>query len=422
MDSASSSVSAMSLSSPITDPKAHLIFTAFLAEIGLDKTLAIVAPFTKFFEKCDSRSQECVDSKVKNLYKILDVGTVNSLFSVYRELPQTSANGKILILASKTADPQYFLMKVPVGLSRATDSLSYEYYNGLVINTLKELTPCFVATYGRIACGIDPSPGAVCGAGAVVSHNIVEYIPNAITFKQYISSGASPERVWSVLMVLLWSLQIAQDSIEFVHNDLHLNNVLLRQLDKPAVYKLEYNHKKYTVELDSEVYIIDYGRARVTDAVGLLWLSDTESRKEYTTLSDFQKDLETRTEFPVKDVLSVEGYVYSAYNKKIHGYANAEDVLKEYYYNGPEGVVRHWYSFSTFNSVVDHYRLVRSVCKLMWDTDAFKTVDARLARSFPWCIPEYFTLPSVYKSLDGKNESPIDVLMYLYKIRKTFVV
>lgn len=93
---------------------------------------------------------------------------------------------------------------------------------------------------------------------------ISEYI-KGVTFLEYINSNEfSFKNYFSILIQISLSLQIAQNSIGFIHWDLTPWNIMIKKLKKEQIihYVDSYN-KVYRIKTDIMPIIIDYGKSHV---------------------------------------------------------------------------------------------------------------------------------------------------------------
>jgi hypothetical protein len=73
------------------------------------------------------------------------------------------------------------------------------------------------------------------------------------------------EEIQSILFQILYTLYHAQKSMEFMHNDLHFKNVLIKNLPKDVKQTVFYvNDKKFVSKLPFIIKITDFGLSRIT--------------------------------------------------------------------------------------------------------------------------------------------------------------
>lgn len=250
----------------------------------------------------------------------------DQLFDIVKILPIDSANGMVFLirlkqLYAKDVNNAIVLVKVALELEEdEADSLSYEYYIGKTLNNLRKdtKTPCFSLVYGKLVCGFDLSIDPnylrnvkICDANHKEKvHLLYEYIRNVNT-KRTISLGsyihqlinvrtpddlAKIERnVINILIMILYSLQVAYDTMNFVHYDLHLGNVLIVELDTPERVDINYKGEKMTIVTNVIPYIIDYGRCHINDKYVIPdqdgKFHDIETDTKHKSFSEYKESL-----------------------------------------------------------------------------------------------------------------------------------
>lgn len=159
--------------------------------------------------------------------------------------------------------------------------LPHQYFVGMIINRLKEVIPNFMYTYGM---AYTPLPIA---NPPLLSHYYYEVFINNVThstqtmlflesingtnIRDHLDGFAALcdekvqrvkiEEVKGFIMQVLYSLEIAQSRYRFVHNDLHLENVLIsRHYDEPhpIIYHRPNGKTRYLLT-STIAMIIDYG-------------------------------------------------------------------------------------------------------------------------------------------------------------------
>jgi len=248
-------------------------------------------------------------------------GFSKKIFKIKDVLPISSVNGLVMVIETKSKKPiidNQLLVKIP--LSDESDSVTYEYYVGEVLNTLRinRLTDNFALVYGLIIqCGFNTDTlkylkkkhasvetikeqrgGMIItksSSAATIKENepkidlcddefpnkphiIYEYIRNldtnkTETFDKYIDrlTGKLTEsqrdeielNIINLTIMIMYSLQVAQDIFDFTHYDLHTGNILVIELGKPEPVNIIYRGKNLTIMTTVIPHIIDYGKAYV---------------------------------------------------------------------------------------------------------------------------------------------------------------
>jgi len=291
-----------------------------------------------------SRTSDTV--KYLEMFKIFEKNPelYDRFFKITKVLPIDSANGRIFLISLKK-DPlkdnimdNELLVKIPLGDSSvdSVDSVCYEYYVGLALNNLRinHRTNHFALVYGKVFCGFDNridldmdlSNIKLCDSASEKKiHLVYEYIRNTstkgvYTFKRYIQllrsdkySEAQKLKIEGdlikLLIILMYTLQVAQDNLEFTHYDLHMSNVLVVQLNRPEKVRIKYNNKEIFIVTDVIPHIIDYGRSYVNpeyvkgDDNGTLNFSgqgtftDIQLNKKFSTFTEYQETLFKKTDW-----------------------------------------------------------------------------------------------------------------------------
>lgn len=176
------------------------------------------------------------------------------------------ANGRVF---STDRQPQIFAIKNSHTFGdgdenkEENDALEYEAFVGFAINSLRNIVPNFVHTYGIVSCpGQESQHPSICTIMGKSKNNlIIEYVNNR---KNLFDASLTYEDRVCIILQLLNALKVANDEIGFVHYDLHDDNVILTELSEEIYIPLylpngdtKYMRTKYLLK------IIDYGLARI---------------------------------------------------------------------------------------------------------------------------------------------------------------
>ena len=289
------------------------------------------------------------------LFKLFEETPIfyNEFFNISKVLGVHSANGRTFIIDLKSdnkVENSELIVKIPLGDG---DSLSYEYYIGATLNKLREegLSPIFSLLYGRVMCGVNrifeqkksnriefvDIPKELLDNGTIKMcdsifdnnkrmHLIYEYIRNVDTFKN-VSFADYIDRLYlvnnkdelydlerniiNILIIVMYSLQVAYDRLGFTHYDLHPGNIILIESENPVKFIIRYG--KQHIEIVSRIIpsIIDYGRCYVTPnqvaPENSGFYIDIEKGKQYSNFGKYQTDLFEN--FIVNDLSSRRGDV-----------------------------------------------------------------------------------------------------------------
>ena len=326
------------------------------------------------------------------------------LFKIKSVLPISSVNGIIIVIetrSKKNIIDNQLLVKIPQNL-QYTDSVTYEWYIGQVVNSLRvnKWSDNFALVYGLINCNFNSdityymtniaklkkqygdtetwsdrltiktkleiekakldlhimSKNHLCEGDSPKPHIIYEYLRNIKTNKTetleaYIKRLSNPDlnleqkknielNIVKIMIMLMYSLQVAQDHLDFVHYDLHLGNVLVIELERPETVSITYEDKKFTFMSNAIPYIIDYGRSYVNpktagEIIGSSAYSDTQlSSRIFKSFKSYQSALFKNQYFPGKltdkNILEFNEKIFN----KITLLLMREGVGSELYYYG----------------------------------------------------------------------------------------
>lgn len=158
--------------------------------------------------------------------------------------------------------------------------LLFEYYIGYnFINKLREKTPNFMYTYGIFMCNQILEKQSIFSNNMVLSKNFCKsnmkkniYVLfekiDGVTLHEYIQKITKEEEfdnIVNYILQIILSLDIAQKEGEYVHNDLHTNNVMVRNIPKSFTHKYIIGQNKYSMNIDKIATIIDYGMNRYVE-------------------------------------------------------------------------------------------------------------------------------------------------------------
>jgi len=290
------------------------------------------------------------------------------LFKIKSVLPISSVNGIIIVIetrSKKNIIDNQLLVKIPQNL-QYTDSVTYEWYIGQVVNSLRvnKWSDNFALVYGLINCNFNSeityymtniaklkkqygdteawsdrltiktkleiekakldlhimSKNHLCEGDSPKPHIIYEYLRNiksnkTETLEAYIKRLSNPDlnleqkknlelNIVKIMIMLMYSLQVAQDHLDFVHYDLHLGNVLVIELERPETVSITYEDKKFTFMSNAIPYIIDYGRSYVNpktagEIIGSSAYSDIQlSSRLFKSFKSYQNALFKKQYYP----------------------------------------------------------------------------------------------------------------------------
>jgi len=422
-----------------------------------------------------------------------------SLFRILKVIPQASVNGKTFTIGFYNninnllnVEESNSELIVKVALNNNSDSLSYEYYIGNTLNTLRmeNKTSIFSLVYGRKYCGL---PGMssikICDEkNESKTHLFYEYVRNPRTgtvtsFSTYIDRMryltdqdqiyTLEKNIVNILILLMHGLQIAQDTLDFTHYDLHASNVLIIELSEPEIFKLKYKvgdrNKEINVVSNVIPYIIDYGRSfvipsKVKKDPGFSNYRDFDLGTENLYFSVYQQDnldnnnkwIFTNEEYVQKVDKMINAYITENYAMRNDKYKNN---IKKYIINnifnkdsppsnsnytqdnGKINLSRYHFGIgSRKNKKYDFFRLINHVIDQLSSytlnrlayQDIWISLKNQLKAEYPFYDPQYYSLPCEYhiKEYEKLNsnlnkgpwghwiEKPIDICEILYNVIK----
>lgn len=172
-----------------------------------------------------------------------------------------------------------FVVKSPrKNLGEARIGPLHEYFVGAFgTNSLRNIIPNFSFVFGYFLCS-PPFIGKEYGQKEntaltycqnlspdnQVMYLIYENVKNSMTLREFIQRGCSVTDYLNILTQIVLSLNFAYSKIGFSHNDLHVENILVRRLNSPITirYPLDNNNDKFwNLTVSWVATFIDYGRS-----------------------------------------------------------------------------------------------------------------------------------------------------------------
>lgn len=385
-----------------------------------------------------------VDMYVKLFHKLFSYPSTifKKLFEIHKILPQSSINGSGIVLRmlnGKGSVPK-LLMKTALNPVKS-DPLSYEYYVGLTLNTLRlKNIRNFAVLYGRVVHNEK-------------SNLFYEYIrdkeENTITLNKYITEYLPMEKevgqinIVNILLMLLISLQCAQDELRFTHYDLHTNNILLVKLNDMYEFDFKWRGKEYKLFTQYVPYIIDFGRSHIDPNKAIKYESsfkDVERRVSFSSFQEYQSHLydkglpnrktralsyELNPEMEENISLHIKQMMTNPWVARMFSETPGLTIskLKARYYTR-DGVNMEVLRPDKFHSKTDFYKLTRAVCLLvisvckesnMYPFNIWGVINTNLESAFPYFLPGYLDLVAEYPSFTGLFNTIDELINYTYE-------
>jgi hypothetical protein len=154
--------------------------------------------------------------------------------------------------------------------SLESELLIHDLTVGMIMNNLRKQVPNFMYTYGGLYCTSPEKNNnfdstSLCKNNNITTLCIAEYIKGISLFKLLDDSLFTMEGLENILIQVIFSLCIAREKYNFSHNDLHLNNILIKTINQPI--KMNYNIRGKNISITVKKYIpmiIDYGLSEIT--------------------------------------------------------------------------------------------------------------------------------------------------------------
>jgi hypothetical protein len=462
------------------------ILDKFREIIGIMKPLTIIYNVERFYLAENEQIDLYIDT-FRDLAKYHE-GLFKYIFRIKKVLPIQSSNGKIFILKSLTPELSEEDMDidqlvtpnllVKVALSSFADPISYEYYVGLTLNKLrtKHNVQHFTIMYGKFFCGLNPQLDASLSEKQLENmetcdaryprkvHLLYEYIRShesneVISLYDYIMStfkrhdAHMEEQLVNLVIMILYSLQIAQDELNFTHYDLHLGNILVIKLDYKMTYSLEYKGHKFSIETEYVPHIIDYGRSHInpskaeSDRDDYKFMDD-ENDILYNTFAEFQKKsaithiMNRNNNLHIIDSLEKRlhriAYQYVYKTEPTSPYDTFETLeFKKFvfntYCNGEYKIDNNNFTIekydigidtTKFNKAYDMVRLIKLICSLYKMnkktslSEMWLELDTIIDENYPYMDEIIYAITSDYKNnpmelTTQPMKSPIDICKWL---------
>ena len=181
-------------------------------------------------------------------------------------------------------------------ISKVHDSAEsiHELTIGLALNSLrtpdKPFFPYFSYLYGGFICGDDIS--SICKTGFESLMYLQEFIDGRSYF-DLITTLTYKDKC-QIILQIAYALYVAYSSLKFIHNDLHVKNILVKKVNSTTLHLQDIN---YTLKNVSYIpVIIDYGQSLLNqedDCLDINMLGDSlrEEDKNGPTLEPCRNSL-----------------------------------------------------------------------------------------------------------------------------------
>jgi hypothetical protein len=159
-----------------------------------------------------------------------------------------------------------FVTKIPVTDSGRLDALNEMYIGLFALNPLRDEIPNFMFVHDCFLAPGVSSDGIIFGGtdGVDVPHLVLERVTGGDLdiFYQFCNINGRVDIVHSILAQVILALAVAQDRCDFSHNDMHYNNVKIRELPEEVeiVYRFT-SGPAYILKTKYIAKVIDFGRS-----------------------------------------------------------------------------------------------------------------------------------------------------------------
>ena len=116
---------------------------------------------------------------------------------------------------------------------------------------------------------------------------LLEYVSN-ISF-YHICKYSDKNTIFSQIYMLLMALQIGQNKNKFTHYDLHMDNILIKQIEENTYFSYKFNDKNGNEQFE---IIPTYGFYPVIIDMGSSYIKELENNSMYTDITNYQYGLQ----------------------------------------------------------------------------------------------------------------------------------
>lgn len=174
-------------------------------------------------------------------------------FKIYQDVESITKDKRVFIILLHDVP---MLLKLEE-ISRPTDRTLHEIFIGYHLNSYKIDCPCIAYMFGGFGCGL-PIQDLPCAVTYPTgNYTLYEYIDGAMMAKIVLQINKS--EAWQLMRMVIATIKYLNTKIGFVHQDLHLGNIVVRDLGI-----------MYQVPIDGKLYnsrylpvIIDYARSKI---------------------------------------------------------------------------------------------------------------------------------------------------------------
>ena len=210
--------------------------------------------------------------RVRHTEKLIQYVEINENFDKHfrksSKFKRTGKQGIVGVLKLQEDD---------LGVYKISKHMNYlidqEYLVMRSLNDLKNYCPHFCKVYGKIQKQVDPQYKRIDNPFEINSKHpvtmdvlLMEYIPKKKLYNLF-KSRVSDDIIYSQIKQVLMAISMAQRKKEFVHYDLHSQNIIVKDCDKDDVFL-------YILDEDNQFCIPTYGHYPVIIDFGYSYTGD----------------------------------------------------------------------------------------------------------------------------------------------------
>ena len=185
------------------------------------------------------------------------------------------------------------------------------------LNKLSPFCPHFGRSIGTIVCKLDPRRSGnpfITKAKYPIEKRVIlyEFIDDSYKLYNHVRNTKMPEEVvFSTIKQVLMAVSISQKKLNFVHYDLHSNNIMMKRCDKDIVFLYVLDSKtQYCIASNGKYpVVIDFGFSYTNESLNKpAWASLSNSQLGFTScLYDDKADIKLFLKTTMRD-LETNGY------------------------------------------------------------------------------------------------------------------
>jgi serine/threonine protein kinase len=184
-------------------------------------------------------------------------------------------NGRITPFVTKATTYD----KPVYNVSNECRSINESIVGQFALNPLRKIIPTFEYIFGSFkAPATSKKGGRLFDLTFDSNYTMLETIGNAQTLKKFLFSNRnSPVEINEIFFQITLALAIAKDHCDFMHQDLHAENVLVQKLDRKVTISFPIRGRVLYIETRYLARIIDFGYSRALVPVNATTLRNPAS-------------------------------------------------------------------------------------------------------------------------------------------------